>query len=84
MWPVKCWIKKKKTNNQTEAPGCLQHCRLPVLMQVSKIFWKTQEENAVVKECKLVSGANHLSLLNHRTQETVPPPILSSNKYTED
>lgn len=41
--------------NQTEPPSYLQHCRLPVLMQVSKIFWKTQEQRAVVKGDKLVT-----------------------------
>lgn len=40
---------------QTVPPSYLQHCRLPVLMQVSKIFWKTQEQKAVVKENKLVT-----------------------------
>lgn len=42
--------------NQTEPPSYLQHCRLPVLMQVSKTFWKTQEQKTVVKEDKLVTG----------------------------
>lgn len=41
--------------NQTEPPSYLQHCRLPVLMQVSKTFWKIQEQKAVVKEDKLVT-----------------------------
>lgn len=71
MWPVKCWMKK----NQTEPPSYLQLCRLPVLMQVRET-WKTQEEKAVVKEGKLVSKASKLSLLNHRTEKTVPEPIL--------
>lgn len=40
--------------NQTEPPSYLQHCRLPVLKQLSNIFWKTQEQKAVVKKDKLV------------------------------
>lgn len=45
--------------NPAEPPSYLQHCRLPVLMQVSKIFWKTQEQKAA-REAKLVREANDL------------------------